>query len=516
MSKNNAAAKANAQMKARSLEKTDTSIEDTLSSYEKHYDEVKMAIHNMGLIGIDVSSFKKSLKAIREDVDNDIGKLAKEKKNHVVYLKSAIYSTAIDRIKTLKTEILEQDAYFKVYNSCLGIQKEIAKGDITKGEISELVDEMIKNLIELSNNCGNIEKDKFLKIYNIVYELIKLEIIKTGDSRLCKNIAKKDDNKRYLNMVIENDLERLMSNFKVESKLLELKSKGVFGDYIDVDLIQSIIGLTDERFRARISEMLGAKMDTIIASDKALKELSDNITKIDDNVNSKIADMASKKKRTRKSAMALGMLLALIFTGGAIIEKLVRNHYMVPSYDVTKTTVSSDSNTRSVEHYPSYGKIDFVKTSEQKVYEDGHTETTTKEYEYVGNRLEKEQYSDNLVGFYILYIFVLSTIILINSVEDAGPFNLKKYGRMITSYKKIIDSKKEIAEQNEELKGLLSELEDEIEKDEKLRNTFYKLYKENKYLLYDQEELSRRFEELLKDKSEIKRAKTLRREFVTE
>lgn len=486
-------------MNAGNLEELQTNNDSTKSLYEKNVADVRNAIDNMRLAGINVSKYEEELTKIRNRVINDIKQISSNRNNVHGYLKSAVYDSAIQKLDKIKGEILAYDAYIVAYNSCLKIQN-IINNSNSDVSINDLVAETIRNLINLSQNCEKIGNDMFLKIYEMVYGLIKFEIMKTGNSVLYENIKANDVNKRYLSMIIERQVERYKNNQEIQNRLYAIKSTGVFSDYIDLGLIKLIMVNADKEFKKHISQMLGSKFSLMESADNKVKKMARYVDSQTRNVNESVSEIKSDKKKANRRARALGLTLALIISGGVGIERLVRHFNIDDAYDVTTTTVSMDGNIRNTENTIGYGSVDVVATEEVKTYADGHVEKINTEYKYRGREVNKNNYNDTLIGLYIIYVFLLTFFTLM----DVGPFGISNYQDLFILYRYIKHDKKIAKERIDKLIELLSEFKELLTENAAVRKEFVTLYEENKYLLDDEDELVKRVSAYFDDDTTVK------------
>ena len=460
----------------------DDNKEISVSSYNKICAEIKSALENLERAKIDVEGYKKRLEELSSNVDNLINNLNVDKSN-IIYANSGIYGNGIEQLKRLKKDILEYDTFVRVYNTCNKVEEVLCTDDKSNIDIQPFIDDVINKLLELSN-CNNLSLDSYLKIYRVVYNIIKYEIIRTGTSVLCKNIMEKDNNKTYLSIIIEEDLKNYENNKLVNSRLNQIRSNGAFCGYVDLELIKNILYASNEKFYSNLLNTLDSGYKTLIARDEVLHNSNDEIKSSNTYLDCKYGTKSFLKNSLRKRGMVLGLITAIAITGGINVERIARKAFTTNAYFKTETTISSTDGVENIEKSEVLlSESDIAKREEIITYNDGSTKTKIATYDYVGEGLV-EDYKALMIIFFILLAGGYGAYLVISIFKSVDIIEEMKKVNSQINFKKPA------------LKETVKELKKMVQEDEYLREEYRKFYEENKYLL-SEEELIKRIEKLL-------------------
>ena len=171
--------------------------------YKTKFNEVQQIIENTKKLGFDTKEYEDIL----HEIDANIKELVKE-----VYLGDKMIAGRLEQVYTggllplnKLSNLLEQyNIYFKVLNSCKYIDMKIKDKNMLKEQLDKHVSMMIYNLNSLTKSSTiDYEQEKHIveKAYDTAYNVIKLELIITGDSQLYRYIKEYDVNLSFFNKI---------------------------------------------------------------------------------------------------------------------------------------------------------------------------------------------------------------------------------------------------------------------------------------------------------------------------
>ena len=476
--------------------------EEAVSDYDKYYVEIESALNNMKTVNIDITDFKDRLDEINNDLNIALNQLSVKLSDNASYIISSIYNNSINELKSLKKEILEYDAYVRTYNTCVSVLETISS-DIKDININSLIEDVIKSLVGLSC-CKHLSKEKHIQIYEIVYNIIKYEIIRTGDSVLCKNILNNDSNIIYLSNAIEKNLDIFKDNALISKKLNQIRTNGLFCNYVDIELIKLMLISEDSKYKSVILDRINKGITNVNNCDSEMLQKVSRVSSSSDSYIYARDRVKEGKKKLRKRGISLGLVSALFITAGVGLEKSLHNSNTCDIYDKTEVHMLSNGETESIDKTKVYEKdFNISRTEEQILYNNGRTETVIATYDYVGKGVPEDYTAKNII-FYVFLCFLAITITHSWIVD------------YVDTFKTIIRRVKEEKIEKTTLIKELNELYDIIQKDTNAREAFERFYEENKYLIYDEEELFKRIEDLLNNSARTitaERAKKLYLDF---
>ena len=498
--------------------------------------EIELSIKRISELGIDTKKYKDFLTDIKNEVTKSISTSGVQT---LVYdNKKVSYGPSIAKLQVLKEQLDVYEVYVRIYNNCLYIENEI-ETDITNNQLLDMVSQMIANLIEIGKS-SNIQfdgkKELISKIYYIVYKVIKIEILKTGESQLCLFVRESDNNAKQLNLIIARELADIKVDYLLEKKLYEIKQNGVNCNYIDIDLIRLIMYQSGEyNFSEAVARELEGRINTLRERIDKTNDLLSHTTADYNWFNRHQQSVSESKKGIKKTLISFGIALAIFFTGGYFGSRLHKKSWSVPYFERTSKIYSSitedtDVVTDSVfggyedgdkealirvydkydgtgerkylefdvsdkvydtpkEYYDQGFEFDMFPTdigtdTKPNKYEDSYTEAIIRTYKYLGDKVDRPgSYKFTLVLLYLLLINILLLIDL--KIAEANNDNiiivkLFHLGEVI----KDLNTRKELAKSRvANLEKEVAELHAMIVQNDSLVTKFNELYEKNLFLL---------------------------------
>ena len=505
--------------------------------YSSLYKEVELAITNIATLGFDTKEFEKCLKEIHNEVSNNVKVKYYKGLAEASYIQS--YSNGIWQLEKLKNELDKFDIYVKAQNSCEYINMKL-DNNLSNIELDKIVSKMIyvlKMIIKSPTIDYDNEKHIVEKIYETSYDVIKLELLLKGESQLFLFAASEDINISYFNNLILKDNEKIdlkdENNKMLKTKLFELGEKGIYSNYLNLELIKLIL-LTDKDYNLK---------DTLIKKINDLGvQIIDSTTEI---VNSnKTLEIALERKREvlkelnrtlkklRKRIASLVLSVSLLSGGAYGIAKLSEKIEEKSYYNKHVRIYSTENGLSDykVEKYLKYNEtpdgtvivkiydnLEDEKNYHYQEYDISDIEYSNLEdyYKYVVDNydvedarveIEKTDYYRSLnrygaaIILYMVYIFIITMadICSMSSYrEDVSWLGFIKIKNIIKNMHEVNYQKDRLKVRNDDLEQVVNMIMSKINQNEELRNKFNELYEQNKYLLDNPEELYNRVNDAL-------------------
>lgn len=527
-------------------------------------EELKIMINNISDIGIDTKKYKEKLNNIINDVHSNVEESKEKWGNNANMFLETDYYPGIKKLNRLKLELNEYNIYFKAVNTCKYLILEL--DDIENLKDDEKINNYVETIIELlidiknSNIIYNKRKKTILKeVYDIVYKIIKLEIIKFGKSSVYEHVKDYDINTFFLEKCVRKEIENLNLNDEkyeeIQKKVYEINSDGLTSNYFDIYLIKLLI---------KYSNNIDLKEEIVNELKKLKKEINDNVLNFKNgmlelNESKNILKKIKSKFIQAKISILINVLSFVIviptmFYYSGKSREDIKEIFVTEVYPKTVTTYSKEYGLKAEVDYISSYSIDDNRTS---ILEYGNWVNIGNDYfrlvfkyditdiklenisdyleldidyilgskdvndidvypEYLKNKedlkekehLEVEQIiveeekverieDEKLYrkAIFNMYIYYVICLLILGSIYYL--INHKEIKENLENYKKL---KKEYLNKiltNEKYREKLLNM---IYEDEVLRKKFWELYNENKYLLDDPD----KFVSDLKKMSDVK------------
>lgn len=512
-------------------------IQDEAIKYNSLYQEVRLAINNIHDLGFDTQNMVDELTRINDMVTKSVKYDYIEEMVEASYIQ--LYAKGIHELNKLKNKLDNYDVYVKAYNTCNFISLKLTD-DISKDELAKIVSKLIyilKSIYKSGTVDYDSEKHIVEAIYEVAYNVIKLEILKTGESQLYLFIKNDDMNISYFNNLILKDIEKInlndSNNKRIKTKMYELGQKGIYSNYLDLDLLKLIMLSTNsDELKEVIINNINILTDKIITSDGVVKELIREIESKQDNKLLSMIGLKDIKKDLKKKMTSLLLSVSLLLGGAAGIplesKRVATNNSYIQTEDIYSSKsgdISHSERNRLVLGYTPKNKGAYLNIFYNDKTNIAHYDISGFEfdepqdyYQYLldnniyltPEELGKTDYFEIIVNHYqkyegtnkevyismmtILYLMYIMFLLLMCPLTLINPYDSEKIKNIL----------KKIKEGNVDLKTLLLEtqelygsLEIEINKNEELRNKFNELYNANKFLLDNPEELLSKINDVL-------------------
>ena len=520
---------------------------DLAIKYKALYQKVEMMLDNIKEIGIDISIYEQTLKQIQNEVNNNVKNSYIDGYARACY--EQYYSKGLGNLQKLKNQLDKYDIYYRVFKSCKWIEMKLDDSNISHESLEQYVNEMIlniKSIIESDTLDYDNEKHIVESVYKVAYDLIKLELTMTGDSKIYRYTKSKEINISYFNTLIKKDINIIIESNKMPDKLmekvLELSKKGIDSDYYDLSLITRILICNNSfDYKKVINDNVNKVANGIASSNKQIDDMTRELASCDTLLKEKENNTKKTKSIIRRRIISLTTTLSIIVSGGVVANRIAKknathdvytkNTEIYTSFD-DKTTASHteefsyyfppDDYTVIREYPPYYGDtedtylvydvshVDFGTAKEYYDYgvdnfkivpkeksdkkhkfilDDGYTEVEKVHYDYLGKQVNKSEYSLNMVLEYTIYILLLCVAELFYVFADCSIIVFSDISKLLKLLKELNNNKKEYNDKYRELVHIVNSITLEINNNETLRTRFNELYEENKDLLNESDEL---------------------------
>ena len=195
---------------------------DLAIKYKALYQKVEMMLDNIKEIGIDISIYEQTLKQIQNEVNNNVKNSYIDGYARACY--EQYYSKGLGNLQKLKNQLDKYDIYYRVFKSCKWIEMKLDDSNISYESLEQYVNEMIlniKSIIESDTLDYDNEKHIVESVYKVAYDLIKLELTMTGDSKIYRYTKSEEINISYFNTLIKKDINIIIESNKMPDKLME-------------------------------------------------------------------------------------------------------------------------------------------------------------------------------------------------------------------------------------------------------------------------------------------------------
>ena len=538
-------------------EKNSTSIYTELE-FRAAIHSVKTILEDFAKTGINIPTLQKKFAEIINRVEGN--------KNNSRESDGQIdYDSILKELKSLEKDIKKVEPYLLAIKNANYVVDNI-NPESTCEEIEGYANLIVITLkaIRKLNKTNIVNEYEIIKrIYQIAYETIKVEVIKTGTSIIVTNANKIE--KTLFDEFIRADLANIdLSNPKykdITKRIFEIEKQGISKSYCDSELIRLIAINSENKFR----EVLIANIDEIVNQiNTNNKDLAIKVTEIDEYLDRKKQfRKESQKVRVSSIKEIIAIILASTITlggaygtfrlarkaaSGSIYSKNVTTY--VEGTDYPQTTqeevntmfsniideveiieyqawdTSSEEPTREVNKYVLYGITldsiyDYLKyqLTEQSPVD---TKEVTSNYE-----LDREKYSKpfkevNMItyedtgkieidtGFCILFTVLFELLYfaiwlgIFSAYEMISGNTAFPFEELSEDLDKLKELKEEYGINNKEFKKKLKEIMDKINTNKELKKKFEKIFEENKYLLANPEELRKQINELESSQNKTK------------
>lgn len=322
---------------------------DKAMLFNSKYIKLESKIQGLEKEGFNLDLFNKDLKLISKKLEANLvnASLSSTKKTNEDCL-SFVYESACNEIDKLENNFDQQyGKYVEIIQSCDKIENMLVTGP-GESDFNNLVDDTIQVLTDMKSSpteIYNIESNLVYRVYKIVYEVIKIELLFSNTARLYTYV--KNDEMDIINITefLKADFNQIKDDFILDNTNLsniniELDPYRLF----DADLIRLITLL-------KKPELCEAFNDAIEKNKNELENLNADISKIDEKVKLLNNDLDDNKddynqsKRNFRIARFKASFLALFMAACLPIGYKTADVFgKSNTYIITTTTYDSETD----------------------------------------------------------------------------------------------------------------------------------------------------------------------------
>ena len=192
---------------------------------------------------------------------------------------------------------------------------------LSKSEIDNYVNKIIEILTEIRQidsinlNDGRSVKDE---IYNITYELIKLELAYTAGSRLYQYVIQNKDNLSYFYQLTKEDIERLNMQSSTSNIFHAVSMDMVYGiksDYFCIENLMTII-MYNPKYKKIISSNISIIAEICKFSFENSQDMISSSIEHNARYNKVKEEFIKNRSKLRKNVVSIALVISIL-TGGA-------------------------------------------------------------------------------------------------------------------------------------------------------------------------------------------------------
>lgn len=345
--------------------------EDYAIKYNAKLMEVKNNIELLEKTNLKIESFNDIINKIEVELKEQIKKSYESFDNNIsskTFLYDAVgaaYSKAIDKLDKINDYLMEEyNSYYRVESIYEDIETRISslKEKTYDREISDDAILLLKSLNKTTSINYEEEKNLVEKVYNLIYKIIKLELLYSTDNTLFDYIKTNNIDSIYISKLIKEEINNFSDKEEINKVIKRITKYGLDAySYVDKDLIMALLDANNIESKMKI---LDSKLYMYIEDEKKLE--SEKATKIE------ISNNLSKKMKEKKSLVlykikkiGAAIFPTAIFLAGGI---LIGSHgtYTYETYKTTTETFDTldSSYNKDVEYKKeTKNKIEIVETT---------------------------------------------------------------------------------------------------------------------------------------------------------
>lgn len=282
-----------------------------------------------------------------------------------------VYARATRGLEKINSYMLDEyNTYYKINAGYKNLVNILQTG-VNKSNMPEVITKSKELLASIkSSETINYDSEKKIveSIYELIYKIIKLELIIGNSDSLLEYIKASSVDVSYISYLLRKELRKIPDdNKEIKERLDELEQNGIDDEFIvDKKLITLLVLANDENLIDKILEEYESKM-------KETKELSTHVEKAEKNnieLAEKITALKERKKKNfskivkKRIALTLNLLLVsagIVASGATIKATMNTKHYK------TVTTIY-DSSTDETTEFEDYQEEITEKTITLKEY----------------------------------------------------------------------------------------------------------------------------------------------------
>lgn len=215
--------------------------------YKSTLYDVKKKIRDIEACGINTDKYKETLKSIANNLENNVKTNSKQDKNISSMFLELDYTRGINELKQLERVLDNFMLYVRAYNTSCLAQIKLDSENITSVEVNTIVDKILEMLKQIKNGTYFNKDVECIenKFFEVVYNLIKLEVAVNGCSRLYDYSKNYNEELYFINKYLNKDISKLDLNdskyTKLKERIYELNSDDIKDNDFDLEVIKLLL-----------------------------------------------------------------------------------------------------------------------------------------------------------------------------------------------------------------------------------------------------------------------------------
>ena len=388
--------------------------------------KTKGMIAKLEQLGINVLEYNNQLELIIKKKSN-----IKTNNNNTIFTTIELeHQQLLNELDALQETLSNENDYF----SALSLVELIELSLDNQEKIDKYINYITKvlSLIRNWNSSFKMNKDAFIqRFYGVIFQIIKLELIKNNDSKLLEIILSNEIDIIYLDSVIQNEIkedESLANDRIIKEKTLSLDLQGLDNHYVDKELIKLIATSKDTDFTfANIQNQLTEYIEEVRENNEKVLTLKEQIDSQEANLEEAKSTVKEFKRNIVKRVSSLAVTLTLITGVNLGHYKLAKDVIPKAKYKTSIETYDSSLDTYQI-------------TSDYLIKEENNGHVSVKVYD---TPLEKNFMSSSYDGDYTHY-YLASDILKDISLKDLITMYLEdkeKFYEFIVNHNGSVENK---------------------------------------------------------------------------
>ena len=531
---------------------------DESLEYKIKINQIKKQLNRIKELGISTEKYETILNNVLTNIEKDLDESNKKDIFKDAFV-SQNYVDGITKLNKLMFLLEEYNTYYKAFNTAIYIDMSLEE-EIGPEKINKFVSEMqgVLKSLKVSNHL-HFEDERMVieKVYDVVYKLIKRELIISGNSILLDSVKLNEIDSSFIEELINKDISLSNNKSGLKQKLHELKGKGLESSLLDKDLIVLLIDSPNNKFKSEKVSEFEQMSNNIYKNSLDIKRLSGSNNQLKVEIDKKEEEIIEDKRNLRKfrikrlapfvvatlatsgGVFGLWKLMKKVTTGdyyeirskvystydGRVIDKELTHNFKDDSTSDKKITVSkysvwNEKNGREVTTYDvgniapmdikDYALLDetnglikkyttfqggdqLLNTNVPFKNQDEITIVTIDEYSNPVKKLDLGSY---------LFLSIFSTIAILGTefilMATSINFATLDYSSEADRYKHYLKiSKEKLSSLHKELESERIKLKFLLESNEELKNKYIDFYNKNSVLLLSERETFNKTIEIL-------------------
>jgi len=387
--------------------------------YQGKLMEAKDLIQKAKSIGLNVATIEEEVEKIEKTLVENVAANYNEEYNKS-YTESAqsfshdafsnIYQKATKSLdEIIRALNIKCDDYYKIGQAIIIIENSIKNEKI---DINNVIDTTISTLQEMRKSKTidyEVERDIVTRLYRIIYEIMKIELVYTKERRILDTIMDDETDSMFIVELIEEDLKNVNDD-DANDRANMLQSKGMNPRLLlDVELIRLVAILKSSTMLEEIKDTYTLNKEQLEKIDKELSEIQKKYNRTETYYENEKEKYSELKRKTRKAgfrAIFNAVAFAFVLTGG---YKLADKYGQSKEFYTNTSTYTTETGETTLEKGYTKGDdnsviiIEKTPWSSPGFFREGEHERTIYKYsvpeEYIDSYNDpKEFLTENLRG----------------------------------------------------------------------------------------------------------------------